>query len=133
MSSEKVILCVDNDPNALMTRRILLSTRGYEVLIALSGSAALRVLAVEHVDLLITDDCMPDMTGTELVAAVKSRDEKVRSLILAGGHEPLAGSEPADMVLIKGGDPKVFLTTVAQLLEQLGSSAEGDTSGHEPE
>jgi CheY-like chemotaxis protein len=128
----KVILCVDDDPIALTSRRLLLAKEGYEVLVALSGSAALRLLASSHIDLLITDHFMPGMTGTELVAEMKSRDYKIPTMILTGAPEPPPGSEQAHMVLIKGFDLQIFLTSVAQLLREQGSP-EGDTSNEEPE
>ena len=123
----KVILCVEDDPIALMTRRILLSKEGYEVLVASCGGAALRILDDTRVDLVITDHFMPEMSGTELVAAKKSLDYKIPTLILTGAHEPPAGSEMADVVLIKGSDPRILLRKVAQLLNEPAPSAEGDT------
>jgi CheY-like chemotaxis protein len=113
---QKTILCVEDDPIALMARRILLSQHGYEVLVASSGDAALRILADTHVDLVITDHFMPGMSGAELVAAMKSRNYSAPTAILTGAQEPPAGSELADIVLIKGCDPLAFLMKVAQLL-----------------
>ena len=51
-----VILCVDNDPNALFVRRLLLFIAGYAVLTASSVEAAQGLFDCNHVDLVITED-----------------------------------------------------------------------------
>ncbi len=51
----------------------LLRGAGYEVTAVESGPAALAELESRGADLLLTDLYMPDMTGWELVAAVRAR------------------------------------------------------------
>lgn len=122
----KVILCVEDDPIALMARRMLLSQQGYEVLVASCGGTALEILADTQVDLVVTDHVMPGMSGTELVAAMKSRGYTTLTMILTGATEPPAGSELADVVVTKGCDPRSLLREVAQILRETAPSAEGD-------
>ncbi|MEJ5979338.1 PAS domain-containing protein [Novosphingobium sp. PS1R-30] len=80
------IIAVDDDALILMNTVDLLVDLGHEVFEASSGETALELLR-EHpdVDLLITDQAMPHMTGTQLVEqAVKNN--AALAVILATGY-----------------------------------------------
>jgi CheY-like chemotaxis protein len=57
----------------------------YRVLEAHSGAEALQRLSEGHVDLVITDQGMPRMTGTELAAAARQTHPDL-PVILATGY-----------------------------------------------
>ena len=64
------ILVVDDEQ---VQRELLaghLRKKGHEVLVAASGAEALERIAAETVDIMITDQKMPGMSGLELAAAV---------------------------------------------------------------
>lgn len=68
----KRIITVDD---AATMRRLVsytLRTEGYEVLEAEDGEDALRVLAAQSVDVVITDINMPKMDGIELVRRLRA-------------------------------------------------------------
>jgi len=67
----KSILIVDDFENTIFVTALTLETKGYKVYKALSGEAALNILAQNKVDLIISDYNMPNMNGLELVARVK--------------------------------------------------------------
>ena len=58
-----VILCVDDDPNALFVRRLLLSAAGYEVLTASSITAAQDLVNRNRVHLVIKIICSRMVLG----------------------------------------------------------------------
>jgi DNA-binding response OmpR family regulator/signal transduction histidine kinase len=62
--------------------------RRYEVLTAQGGEAALAILASRRVDLLVTDQKMPEMTGIELVAAARAVGHDVTAILLTGYTDP---------------------------------------------
>jgi PAS domain S-box-containing protein len=62
--------------------------RQYRVLTATSGPAALSILRTETVDVLITDQRMPEMTGIELVTAAREEGIDVTALLLTGYTDP---------------------------------------------
>lgn len=62
--------------------------RRHDVVTAGSGAAALEVLRSRPVDLLITDQKMPEMTGLELVAAARAEGHDVTALLLTGYTDP---------------------------------------------
>lgn len=118
-----VILCVDDDPIGLTTRRMLLTAAGYQVITAVSGAGALRMLRRKQVNLVITDYFLPGMTGSELAAAVKLRNPKTPVMLLTGALELPPGSEQADLVITKGVAPSDFLAAIAKLAAQRQASA----------
>ena len=76
------ILVVDDDPDILETLRFFLEKEGHEVTAADSGPAALRALAQEPHDLLLTDLRMPGMSGAELIRLTLERDPQVVCVLI---------------------------------------------------
>ncbi|AKF82311.1 chemotaxis protein CheY [Myxococcus fulvus 124B02] len=81
------LLFVDDEADVLdiLTRMF---QRRYRVLTALSGQAALEVLRRETVDVLVTDQRMPEMTGIELAATARAEGFDVTTLLLTGFTDP---------------------------------------------
>ena len=67
------VLVVDDDPDLASVLDVYLSERGFLVSQAHSAEAALKTLAATPVDVIITDVCMPQMTGFELLQHVRER------------------------------------------------------------
>jgi two-component system, OmpR family, KDP operon response regulator KdpE len=65
------VLLVDDEPNILATLAPLLRTRGYEVLTAMSGRAALEVAEREKPDLIVLDLGLPDLDGVDVCRTVR--------------------------------------------------------------
>jgi len=83
------ILAVDDDPLVLMNVTALLEDLGHSVIEAPSGKAALDILrGGQSFDLLMTDQSMPGMTGTELAAAASQTAPGIR-IVIATGHADL--------------------------------------------
>ncbi|MCE9673476.1 response regulator [Myxococcus stipitatus] len=81
------LLFVDDEADVLdiLTRMF---QRRYRVLTALSGHAALEILRREQVDVLVTDQRMPEMTGIELAATARAEGFDVTTLLLTGFTDP---------------------------------------------
>ncbi len=78
------ILCVDDEKNILNALRRLLRKENLHVLTAESGKAGLSVLDREAVDLVVSDQRMPEMSGVEFLEKVKARFPDVIRMILTG-------------------------------------------------
>lgn len=79
------VLFVDDDPQVLEVIRRLLSSRDLEVAAFADPYEALKALDWFEPDLLLTDYRMPQMSGLELAAAVRSRlGRALPSLIMTG-------------------------------------------------
>ena len=65
------ILIVDDEPNIIGTLSPLLRTRGYDVLSAMTGRAALDVVERDKPDLIVLDLGLPDMAGVEVARQIR--------------------------------------------------------------
>lgn len=91
------VLVVDDDGLVLANTAAMLEDLGHTVLEAGSGEQALRILKRDpSIDLLITDQLMPGMTGTQLIAAVVSQRPDL-PVVLATGYGDISpgGAEGA--------------------------------------
>ena len=119
-----VILLVDDDPNVRRTIRLMLECGGHMVLAAASGREALAALAAleRPVQALITDQNMPEMSGSELVSILHERGIALPVLFISGQPlAELAGQE--DAVPPRGFLAKPF--TQAALLAELAALVQG--------
>jgi DNA-binding response OmpR family regulator len=115
MRPKKVILCVDADEQRLSRRVFLLETRGYRVLRAASGAAALKVLHNSlplAIDLLLTDLILLDMAGNELVRRTKRMHPEMRTIITSDTVSSFDPASTADVFLPSS-------TNTAELLERI--------------
>jgi DNA-binding NtrC family response regulator len=77
------IMIVDDEPaNLRLLERLF--RQDYTVIVAESGDEALRLLAEHDVALLITDQCMPVMTGLELLNLTAALRPHMVRMILTG-------------------------------------------------
>ncbi|GAA2662702.1 MULTISPECIES: response regulator [Actinosynnema] len=65
------VLVVDDEPQIVRALRINLSARGYQVLTAHDGAAALRAAAEGKPDVVVLDLGLPDVDGTEVIAGLR--------------------------------------------------------------
>lgn len=77
------ILYVDDEESNLRIFRMAFK-RNYNVLTALSGNEAIQMLRENDIQVLITDQKMPEMTGTELLERVLPEFPDVIRMILTG-------------------------------------------------
>ena len=78
------VLFVDDEPNvrAALTRSF--RREPYDILSADSAKHALEILARETIDVVVSDEQMPGMTGSELLAVVCAKYPQTIRLILTG-------------------------------------------------
>jgi CheY-like chemotaxis protein len=115
LSRTRVILCVDDDAAALALRCAVLSSAGYEVLPAADGAAALELFRRIQVDLVITDYCLPGLTGMQVAAEMKRLKPAIPIVLFSGLVEAPLGSNHADLVITKGMPVVEFLREVGRL------------------
>jgi len=81
------VLAVDDDSLVLRNTAALLADLGHSVLQAESGAQALEMLESHKVDVLLTDQAMPHMTGAQLAIRVKERWPEIPIVIVTGFAE----------------------------------------------
>lgn len=67
------VLTVDDSATIRQALNIALAGAGYEVIEATDGVDALRKLAIDNVDMVVTDLNMPNMNGVELIREVRKQ------------------------------------------------------------
>jgi CheY-like chemotaxis protein len=96
ISRSLTVLAVDDDALVLMNTAAMLEDLGHQVVEACSAPEALEILrSGKHVDLVVTDQAMPGMTGIQLASAIRS-DWPHLPIILATGYADL----PTDTHLV---------------------------------
>jgi len=95
----KSILLVDDFENTIFVTGLTLEQKGYTVFKALSGEQALKILDLNHIDLVVTDYNMPSMNGIELSEKIKSKPgcAKLPILILSTETKQLVKDKAFDI------------------------------------
>lgn len=83
-AARPTLLIVDDEPNILDSLRRMLDNEGYRVLTAGSGAEGLDLLAKNTVQVIVTDQRMPQMSGTEFLRRVKMLHPHSVRMILSG-------------------------------------------------
>jgi two-component system cell cycle sensor histidine kinase/response regulator CckA len=102
----KVMLVEDEDPVRLFSARALRS-KGYKVVEARNGEAALEILNAESFDLLITDMIMPKVNGATVIKTARETTRELPVICISGytDESVLTEIESLDRVLFL---PKPF-------------------------
>ena len=88
------ILAVDDDALVLMNTVAMLEDLGHTAFEAYSAKEALEILRREDsVDLVITDQAMPKMSGTQLAQAIKGEWPDIPVLLATGYADRVPGEE----------------------------------------
>ena len=80
----QTLLLVDDESNVLSAITRALRRDGYRILTATGAEEALNILAREEVDVIVSDQRMPGMSGTELLARVKDMHPQTVRIVLSG-------------------------------------------------
>ena len=80
----RTVLLVDDDARLLRGLERHLSTEAYQVMTAVSAAEATAVLNHYPVDVIVCDNHMPGMTGTEFLRQVRDRFPKIVTIMLSG-------------------------------------------------
>jgi PAS domain S-box-containing protein len=99
-TSPLAVIVVDDDNLVLMNAAAMLEDLGHTVFAAASAKQALEILQQEkRVDLVLTDQVMPQMTGIELATAIRAEHPNL-PVILATGYAELPPGEHANLPIL---------------------------------
>lgn len=116
------ILCVDDEEIPRTLRVLILQKQGYRVLPAASGAEALSLLTGNHVTLVLTDQMMPMMSGTELAKSVKAVRPGLPVILISGMNEAPVDASHADRFISKVGGPDLLFRTITEVLNAGGQT-----------
>jgi two-component system chemotaxis response regulator CheY len=117
-----LILAVDDSPSMRGMIAYLLRQAGYEVLEADDGEKALELAKAKRVDLVLTDQNMPNMDGLSLVANLRALPEYQRVPILMLTTESSAAMKERGRAagatgwMVKPFDPERLVAMLAKVL-----------------
>jgi DNA-binding response OmpR family regulator len=129
-TDEPLVLLVDDEPEVLAAVQRCLRREGVEMVTAGNAREALERLSDAEVDLVIADQRLPDMTGTDLLRRIHERFPLTACAILTADHALTiireGGRAGAAAVLFKPWKPQLLRMTVRRLLRRpRGDNAEG--------
>jgi DNA-binding NtrC family response regulator len=116
------ILVVDDHPLIREHLRVFLEMDGYEVETAVDGGSALEAMRERLFHLVITDLRMPDMSGLELLATVRSERLPLGVIMLTGHGDTTVALDAmkagADDFVTKPYEPDHLRFVVRRILER---------------
>jgi response regulator RpfG family c-di-GMP phosphodiesterase len=84
---QHTVLCVDDEQSIINSIKRLVRKENYRLITANSGQEGLNLLAENDVQIVISDQRMPEMSGTEFLKQVKASYPHVLRIILSGYTE----------------------------------------------
>lgn len=81
------VLFIDDDENLLSSFVRQFRHASFRVITETSGEGALLRLSSDKVDVVVCDDCMPGMSGAEVLASIHGRWPWIVSIMLSGRAE----------------------------------------------
>jgi DNA-binding NtrC family response regulator len=125
-ASKPHILVVDDEPNVLVTYRLILQQQGYEVNAAISSEEARNTLQKGGVDLLLCDLSLEkQQSGFDVIQFGRQVDPDLQAVLLTG-YASVEANDRAERenipVLFKPIDIQQLLTVIAELLRKNNES-----------
>lgn len=90
----KTVLLVDDDATLLRGLARIVADEGHNLHMAISAAEANAILARHRVDLVISDNLMSGVLGTEFLAGVRKRYPHIKLMMLSG-YMPAAVAQRA--------------------------------------
>lgn len=115
------ILIADDSPSVRKLVESILRSEGHKVLVAFDGREALKLAFESDIDVIIADDNMPQLSGTELFRILNTDPGKraIPRIMLSGltAQDDKPASEIADVFISKNADLKAeLLAALSKLL-----------------
>jgi CheY-like chemotaxis protein len=120
--SRATLLWIDDFEPALVLYKATMENLGFRVLTASNGEAGVKLAALNHVDLVVTDYEMPHMNGEAVASAIKALDPSIPIVMFSGnGFVPPRARRFVDAFCDKAGCRDLLLAAIHRLLQKKGS------------
>lgn len=120
MSSKPMVLIVDDEPDVLLTLRVMLEASGFEPALAADGETALRRIDAEHPAVVLLDIMMPVLDGWFVLAELAGRSKRPKVIVCsaksADADKARADELGADAYVVKPWDPEALVQTIHEVL-----------------
>jgi CheY-like chemotaxis protein len=121
------ILVIEDNPDAALSLKILLTAQGHEVAIATDGASGLRAAEEQMPDVVLLNIRLPKLGGYEVAQRLRARRPEARPFIIAiTGHGRAEDKQKSlaagiSLHLVKPVDPEMLL----ELLERFRRITKG--------
>ncbi|HET7747676.1 MAG TPA: sigma-54 dependent transcriptional regulator [Vicinamibacteria bacterium] len=78
------VLVIDDEPDMAESVRLILQRAGYQAQVETDARRGLATVQAERPDLVVTDIRMPEMSGIQLIEAMKARQLTIPVIVLTG-------------------------------------------------
>ncbi len=127
------ILLVEDEENLHEALKLNLELEGYQVVSAMDGMQALKVLQGQYFDLMILDIMLPEMDGIEILETIRIQNNELPVLILSAktssADRVLGLKKGADDYLNKPFNLEELLLRVQKLIEKNKKMLDRETVG----
>ena len=127
---ELSVLIVEDEPHLRDALRLILEDRGFSVAMAATGGAGLELARRGGLDLVITDLRLPDMTGLDVLRAVRATNPRAALILTTSYGSPEIFAEARSLgaaaILDKPFSPAQLLHMIDAALDGRGPGARGD-------
>lgn len=114
-------LLIDDDRVVRSVLREIVMSFGYEADAAASGAEGIALFEQNRYDVVLTDLRMPQMTGWQVLAAVRARDARTPVIIITGSPlypDDRRISEPGVLLVRKPVEPRVLQEALRRVLSE---------------
>jgi CheY-like chemotaxis protein len=116
MAGPFLVLCVDDEVDALKLRAAILQLAGYRVLSTTEPEHALYLLAANDVDVVLMDHLLPGMPGTDVARKMKVLRPQLPIILLSGLLDQIEGMANIDLFISKAEPTEKMLAGIATLI-----------------
>jgi diguanylate cyclase (GGDEF)-like protein/PAS domain S-box-containing protein len=121
-AGEQTLLLLDDEENILRALSRVLRRDGYQILVARSAQDAFALLAKHDVHVILSDQRMPEMNGTEFLRRVKDLYPNTVRIVLSGYTDLKSVTDAINQgaiykFLTKPWDDKELRSTIAQAFQ----------------
>lgn len=124
---ELAVLVVEDEPRLRDALRLILEDRGHEVATAATGGAGIELARSRGHDLVITDLRLPDMTGLDVLRAVRELNPRAGLILTTSYGSPEIFAAARDLgaaaILDKPFSPDQLLRLIDAALDGRGPDA----------
>ncbi|MFN2576296.1 MAG: response regulator [Pyrinomonadaceae bacterium] len=78
------VLCTEDDRDTRELLNVILTSHGFEVISPTTSNEALELIKTQTFDLVLVDNWMPDLSGTELTKRIREFDTETPILFCSG-------------------------------------------------
>jgi CheY-like chemotaxis protein len=119
------VLVVDDEVAITRIVQLLLRQHGYDVEIAHTGTGALHRLQHQpDIDILLTDQTMPVMTGTALIEQLRAQGWRLPIILMSGFGVAISDERMAELQPVHRLDKPFAIDELLRVLERCTSSAD---------